>query len=126
MTESNTLKRILIGLAKHKALRLFRNNTGKAWQGKLSPAGPGNILLRDFRPLEAGLCKGSSDLIGWYTVEHGGKKIAVFTALEVKKEKGKVSPEQKNFIDRVIEAGGIAGVVKEQSDFLELLQTLGF
>jgi hypothetical protein len=57
-------------------LRLFRNNTGMGWVGKLFrptrvmtiAVGPGDVLLREAFPLHAGLCEGSSDLIGWVSV----------------------------------------------------------
>jgi hypothetical protein len=63
-----------------------------------------------------GLVKGSSDLIGWtaieITPEMVGRKVAVFTACEVKSERGRVSKEQQNFIDQVNAQGGVAFVAR--------------
>jgi hypothetical protein len=39
-----------------------------------------------------------------------GKRIAVFTAVEVKTKTGRVSDEQKRFIKNVNDAGGIAKI----------------
>ena len=83
---------------------LFRNNVGLA-------------KLADGRRIRYGLCPGSSDLVGWKTItatpEMVGQKIAVFTAIEVKSRRGKISCKQQNFIDVVRRAGGIAEIRKE-------------
>jgi hypothetical protein len=83
-------------------VRLFRNNTGalKDESGRL---------------VRFGLAPGSSDLIGWRTVEVTedmvGSSIAVFTAIEVK-DRGRPTPQQLNFLEAVTNAGGIAGVAR--------------
>jgi hypothetical protein len=45
-----------------------------------------------------------------------GKKIAVFTAVEIKTEKGIVSPEQKIFLENVKNSGGIAKIIRNIDD----------
>ena len=93
--------------------RLFRNNVGTAYQGKMATIS-GQRVLSNPRFINFGLCVGSSDLIGWteieITPEMVGQKIAVFTAIEVKTENGKTTPLQDNFIETVRNAGGIAKV----------------
>jgi hypothetical protein len=95
---------IRIMAAHSKSGVLFRNNTGTGYQEYNGVK----------RIIKFGLCKGSSDLIGWTEVEITeemiGKKVAIFTAVEVKTENGKVSEEQQNFINNVIQAGGIAKI----------------
>jgi hypothetical protein len=92
--------------------RLFRNNTG---------------TLRDQhgRPVSFGLCKGSADLIGWRTVtitpEMVGQQVAVFTSIEVKAASGRLRPEQRQWLDAVQAAGGIAGVARSVDDARALL-----
>jgi hypothetical protein len=92
--------------------RLFRNNTG---------------TLRDQhgRPVSFGLCKGSADLIGWRTVtitqEMVGQQVAVFTSIEVKAASGRLRPEQRQWLDAVQAAGGVAGVARSVDDALALL-----
>jgi len=92
--------------------RLFRNNTG---------------TLRDQngRPVQFGLCKGSSDLIGWkrvtITPEMVGTQVAVFLSIEVKTATGRLRPEQQQWLDAVQAAGGIAGVARSVSDAERLL-----
>jgi len=92
--------------------RLFRNNTG---------------TLRDQhgRPVQFGLCKGSADLIGWRTItitpEMVGQRIAVFTSIEVKTPTGRVQPEQKQWLEAVQAAGGIAGIARSVEDAEALL-----
>ncbi len=104
--------------------RLFRNNTAVAWVGNLfrSPRPvqviiqPGDVLLRRARPLHAGLCVGSSDLIGWQTItirpEHVGTQVAVFIAAENKTTTGVASKEQIQFVSAVNAAGGRAAIVR--------------
>jgi hypothetical protein len=112
MKETPVMQNIRLGVGELPNVRLFRNNTGK---------------LQDAtgRWVEFGLCVGSSDLIGWTTREITpdmvGKKVAVFTAIEVKTASGATRPEQSNFIDRVREAGGIAGVARSPEDAREII-----
>ncbi len=94
--------------------RVFRQNTGMGWVGKVARKTKDEITLRNYRPLHAGMCVGSSDIIGWtpvvITPEMVGRTVAVFTAIESKGEGGGASDEQENFIARISEAGGIAAV----------------
>lgn len=53
-----------------------------------------------------------------------GQKIAVFTALEVKTEKGKVSPEQSKFIEMVRSFGGISDIMKSVDDAIAVLKSV--
>ena len=110
MTNETTLmQRIMLSASKIPGVRLFRNNTGFDKSAKV----------------RYGLCVGSSDLIGWKTIEitphHIGRKIAVFVALEVKTESGRPTTEQLNFIDHVDMAGGHAGIVRSEQDAEGLL-----
>ena len=92
--------------------RLFRNNTG---------------TLKDAngRPVQFGLCKGSADLIGWttrtITPEMVGTQVAVFTSIEVKTPTGRLRPEQRQWLDAVQAAGGVAGVARSVADAQQLL-----
>lgn len=129
-SEKSLINRICLEVTKTKC-RIFRNNVAVGWVGKLigkknAPNGF-KITLDKARPLHAGLIKGSSDLIGWTTVkitpEMVGAEIAVFTALEVKMGKTRVSKEQANFIRIVDESGGIAGVVRSLDEAVELIKS---
>jgi len=115
---------------------LFRNNVGQGWQGQVSdlPAGtliqlPSGIrfwldgrckLIANPRPLNAGLCIGSSDLIGWRPIligpEHMGSTIAQFVGVEVKTAKGRESKPQATFRRVVTEAGGLAMLARGPGD----------
>lgn len=98
--------------AKNHRARLFRNNVG------LFETKGGHLV-------KTGLCAGSSDLIGFsskiVTQDMVGKKIAIFTAIEVKTKKGRSSKDQMNFISAVKNFGGIAGVARSKEDLKELL-----
>jgi hypothetical protein len=122
--ETNLLKRIQLAAPKLHA-RLFRNNVAQAWVGNAKRVSPTSVLIVDARPLHAGLCVGSSDLIGWtevkVTPEMVGRKIAVFTAIEGKTGRVRVTPEQANFIQQVQAAGGFAGVAREPQDITSII-----
>ena len=110
----------MLAVGSHPAVRLFRNNTGTAWQGDITRL-PGNRVLLDTpRPVSFGLCVGSSDLIGWRSVvigpEHIGQTLALFAALEAKTPTGRPKPDQTRFLDAVTRAGGLAGVFRSPDD----------
>lgn len=92
----------------------FRNNVGQYLDPKTG------------RPIRYGLCVGSSDLIGWtpvlVTPDMVGKTLAVFTAIEAKTATGSPTPQQINFIDQVIRAGGYAGIARSGADAVAILR----
>lgn len=118
MKEQTLRKQIQLKTADTGA-RLFRNNVGTGWTGKVKDKGDLKIIS-DPRPFHAGLCKGSSDLIGWTPVEITpdmvGQKVAVFTAVELKSgPHDKTTKQQDNFLEQVRQAGGI-GLVGRDAD----------
>lgn len=130
MKELNLMKLILLSLGKFGNVRLFRNNTGQAWQGSkkqfINEGGRRKLILYDPRPIDAGLCEGSSDLIGWTTVtvtpEMVGKQIAVFTAIEVKKDaEATVSEKQLNFLTVIKKMGGYSGLARSGDEASRIL-----
>lgn len=106
--------------------RLFRQNTGVGWIGRTLRRTESTLTLENPRALHAGLCVGSSDVIGWtpieITPEMVGRRVAVFTALEVKTGRLKATDEQQRFVDAVRDAGGIAGVVRSTDEAMGLLR----
>jgi len=100
MTEAQTQQQILIALNSRPDCRLFRNQVGV-------------LHTMDGRTVRAGLCVGSSDLIGWFR----GR----FLAIEVKSDTGKTSKEQDAFLAAVRVGGGIAGVARSVEDALRII-----
>lgn len=113
--------------------RLLRNNVILGWVGNIYKPlkrgtvniGPGDIVIRNARPVKAGLGTGSSDLIGWVPIEITadmvGKTLAIFCAVEVKTEKGVVREEQQDFIFAVNKAGGVAFVARSPEEVVQQL-----
>lgn len=109
---------------------MLRNNTGVFYaikdHGFKRNQAFVNLLNKFFRRVQAGLGKGTSDLIGWRTVEVTqdmvGKRIAIFAALEIKTDKGRASPEQIQFVNQVREEGGIAEFVKGDDGIEKLVK----
>lgn len=98
--ESAIMHQIMVALSQAGCL-IYRNNTGTAF-------------TRTGAMIRFGLCVGSSDLIG---IAPGGK----FIAFEVKTDTGRPTIEQKRFINAVIAAGGIAGIVRSPAEALALI-----
>ncbi len=78
------------------------------------------------RVISAGLlCDGSSDLIGYtkvtVTPDMIGDTLAVFTAIEVKTPTGRPTEAQLNFVARVKERGGFAGISRSVEDALKIV-----
>lgn len=110
--ERTIMRRILIALCRIPGVRLFRNNIGLA-------------KYPDGSRVQYGLCPGSADLIGWRSVtvtpDMVGRTVAVFVAVETKAARGRVTAGQNNFISRVREAGGIAGVARSENEAIKLM-----
>lgn len=105
-------QRVRLALGQLRNVVTFRNNTGSA-------------VGRDGRPVRFGLCEGSADLIGWttrvITADDVGKPLAVFTAIEIKTDTGRLTCKQKDFLSAVERAGGIAGVARSEQDAIRLV-----
>lgn len=111
MSETKIMRDIQL-LGHGNRVRLFRNNTGR-------------LQTRTGTYVTYGLCVGSSDLIGWKSVEITpqmiGQHIAVFVAIEVKSLKGGVRVQQENFLRAVNKAGGVAGIARTLEEACQLL-----
>jgi hypothetical protein len=134
MLETQTLRQIWLAVA--RTTTLFRLNTGMAWAsggGKVIKRADGAAIVPFGRPIALGFSKpdntplvGASDLIGWHTIviteEMVGTRVAVFTAIEVKRTGGgRRRPEQITFIDNVRADGGIAGFASSPDDAIKII-----
>lgn len=115
MTEDPLLNAIRLA-ATEAGARLYRNNVGVARY----PGGHRVVY---------GLYPGSSDLIGWTPVligeEHMGSTLAVFTSIEAKSPRGRLSQQQELWIAAVRKAGGIAAVARDVEAAERAIRSLG-
>lgn len=128
MSEADLMRRLQVR-ASQLGARLFRQNTGMAWAGKVERGprvvrlGPGDVVLRNARPFHAGFA-GMSDLGGWVPVEITadmvGSTVAVYAQIEVKAN-GRPTREQMAWIEAVNAAGGRAGVARSDDDLSNIL-----
>lgn len=98
-SEAAISQNIRAGATIETGAKLFRNQVGF-------------YTLKDGRSFSSGLCKGSSDLIGWVPV----CGVAVFTSIEVKKRGGRVSDQQESWINAVARDGGIADICYSEDE----------
>ncbi len=116
MTEAAILRAVQLAAGGLPGIRLFRNQVGTGAAGQvIGHPEPGVLLVRG-RPVTMGLCPGSPDLVGWRSVivsaDMVGQTLAQFLALEVKTTTGRLSEQQRNFLDAVRKSGGLAAVVR--------------
>lgn len=122
MSEKSIQSEIHAKLASRPDIRLFRNNIGMAYQGRVVSKSENVIVIEQYRHIKYGLQNpGGHDLIGWKSItitpEMVGKKIAVFASVECKNGKsGKPSDEQTAFQNAVIHFGGISGLARSLQD----------
>lgn len=111
---------IRLALGRDPDVKLFRNNRGVAWMGKVESNEGGVVVLSGARPVEFGLYDGASDLIGLtrvlVTQAMVGTHVALFTALEIKRVGPAVPEHQQKFVAFVRKYGGLAGVARSVAD----------
>jgi hypothetical protein len=126
-TEATILGRIRRALGTLPHVRLFRNDCGVAWAGQLIERRGTTVTLRRAQRITYGLQPGSSDLVGWQSVEITpemvGRRVAVFTSIEVKTERGRVSQPQQRWLYALHKAGGNVGVARSVEEAETLLDT---
>jgi hypothetical protein len=130
MNEADVM-RTFMQRASEWGARLFRQQTGMGWVGKVErvtmvrkvSVKPGDVVIRNARPFNTGFT-GWSDCGGWVSVEITpemvGTTIAQYVAAEIKVDTS-ATTEQKAFLTAVRNAGGRAGVVKTDDDLRKLL-----
>jgi hypothetical protein len=135
MIEGDIMRRCLVAGSKLGS-RLFRVNTGMGWAGKVEKhgkpvrvvIGPKDVVIRNARPLHAGLVTGGSDIIGItpvvITAAMVGMTLGVFSAVETKTPDGVSTSEQENFIKQIKSLGGLAGVARCPEDAIQILSGL--
>lgn len=111
--ETDLQQRIRLSLGQLPELRLWRNNSGKLPDPRTG------------RWVQFGVASpGGSDLIGYRTItitpDMVGRRIAVFTAIEVKTATGRATPAQRNFIEHIRAAGGISAIVRAPAEALRI------
>ena len=99
-TESLIQNQVRVGLSK-AGHTVFRANVGK-------------VRTADGRYFDTGLPKGFPDLFGF-------RPDGRIFFIEVKKETGKVRPEQKIFIENIRKRGALAGVARSVADAMEIV-----
>lgn len=116
-SEARIKSDIRLALGEIPGVRIFNNPVGTAYtrdqQGK-------------YTPIRMGLAVGSHDLIGFksaiITPEMVGRKIAIFTSIEVKNETGRLREGQSNWMAMCRDAGALVGVARSVSDAVRIVE----
>jgi hypothetical protein len=114
------VRKIMIRWTEEKRGRLFKNDNGKAWRGRITEERmiDGRKVLELFGAvtIKYGLFPGSSDLVGWEFIRYGDQIAPVFCAVEVKTKGDRVRDEQRNWLDAVSRMGGRAYLAREEGE----------
>lgn len=105
----------------------FRINVGTGITGNGQVRhNDGSITVKNARPFSTGVPAGFSDLLviksKIITQDMVGQKIGIAGFAEVKTKTGRVRPEQVTFIDKMLQIGCIAGIVRSAQDFKALFK----
>lgn len=125
MTSETNIVRSIMLAASSLGARLFRYNAGMAWAGRTTRHPDGSITIRQPRAFH-GVFEGHSDTAGFVpiaiTPDMVGQTFARALYVEVKTATGRVSPEQRAFIDMVRSMGGLAGVARSDADVAAIIR----
>ena len=122
--EAQIQAEILNALGSRRDIRLFRNTVGHAFSGNLVESHHGKngltVTLQHARRTAFGLAVGSGDLIGLQSViigpEDVGTRIARFLSIEVKSKRGRLTAQQKAWLEMVRRFGGFGVVARALED----------
>jgi hypothetical protein len=120
MLERTIQATILRDLGSLPDIRLFRNNVGMGYCGKVVEEKADLIVLSNPRRIHYGLLPDSADLIGikktTITPEMVGMTIGQFISLETKSLTGRVRSGQENWRHQMELMGALAGVARSTGD----------
>lgn len=111
--ETDLVQSILLALGCRPDLRVWRQNTGVAWQPTTTDARAAFARLRSrggFRPVQYGT-PGTSDVVG---IVHGR-----FIGIEAKSATGQQSEEQQRWAAMVVKHGGLYILARSVDDAVE-------
>lgn len=119
--------RTMIRFGADPDLRLWRQNTGKAWLPMTSEgrAALGNLVALmsgHFRPVQFGT-PGQADVGGILTIGNGRtyQPIGRAVGIEFKSDTGKLRPEQGAWRDMFVSRGGLYVLAREEEDVAKAL-----
>ena len=124
MSESDLLAQIILAHSRGP-VRLWRQNSGRGWAGKIVHQDAHKLILSPYYAIKLGP-PGMSDLGGLVSVEVTesmiGQRVALYVGIEGKTPTGRMRAEQRSFIEMVREKGGRAGVARSVEEARLILE----
>ena len=124
MSESQLLADILIAHSRGN-VRLWRQNSGVAWQGRIIHQDHHRLILSPYYAVKLAP-EGTSDLGGGVSVtvtnEMVGLPVLIYTGIEGKSVRGRITPQQHSFINMIRSLGGRAGIARSVEDAGRIIQ----
>lgn len=123
MAESELYGQIMRALSRGE-VRLFRQQAGVFWNGKIVEKTATRLVLLNPRAVRIGV-PGICDLGGLVsrviTPDDIGRRVAIYVGIEGKTGRGRNTPDQENFQLMVRGLGGRAGVARNIEDAARIL-----
>jgi hypothetical protein len=123
VTEASLYPELMAALSRGNT-RLFRQNAGTAWQGKIIEQSPSKLVLAYPRAIRLGT-PGMSDLGGITSVlitpEMVGQLVGVDVQIECKFGTGRATTEQTAYIQTIRQLGGRAGIARSVEDAARII-----
>ncbi|MCK5450231.1 MAG: VRR-NUC domain-containing protein [Candidatus Omnitrophica bacterium] len=122
----NIRSQTLIKANKIPGVKLWPNPVGLGYAGSVAheynEGGNHFVVLKNPRRVRYGFAPGSSDCIGFRRESHNGAVMPRFVAIEIKAGKDVLRPAQGNFLKMVKNHGGIAEIVRNPDEVMDILQ----
>ena len=124
MSEHDIQNQIRLEISKYG--KFFRANVGEAWTGpEVVRTEGGGVYIPKAHRFNTGLPNGFSDVFGvvpvFITPEMLSQTIGVAAFLEIKSIRGRVSPEQENFLSVMKAAGCLVGVARNVDQAVKII-----
>lgn len=118
MSEAELYPKILLACSRGDT-RLFRFNSGVAWQGRIVKQTRDMLILERPHPVKLAP-EGFPDTAGLTSIiltpDMIGARVALFVGIEAKYGRNKPTTAQQSFINMVVAAGGRAGIAYSVQD----------
>lgn len=127
VTDESSLYGEIMRALSRDATRLFRQQSGLFWTGRVIEHTAQRVVLLNPRAVKVGT-PGMSDLGGITSViitpDMVGRTVGIDVQIEVKSNRGRVTPEQAAYLSTLQSLGARAGIARSVDDAARIIKNL--